>query len=83
MIHNPRWPTFPEFVSYLLDAVSQGQALDMHWTPITEFCTPCMFNFSVIAHTETLQVRKVYITTDYMYVTYIFCAIGRSTVYHL
>lgn len=60
MIHNPRWPTFPEFVSYLLDAVSQGQILDMHWTPITEFCTPCMFNFNVIAHTETLQVLIVH-----------------------
>ncbi|XP_044265531.1 carbohydrate sulfotransferase 11 [Tribolium madens] len=56
-----KWPTFPEFVLYLLDCVKQGQTLDMHWTPITEFCTPCMFNFDIIAHTETLQEDQQYI----------------------
>lgn len=41
----------------------------MHWTPITEFCTPCMFNFNVIAHTETLQVTGPYcvIYDSYIY----------------
>lgn len=56
-----RWPTFGEFVSYLLDSVKQGHTLDMHWTPITEFCTPCMFNFDIIAHTETLQEDQEFI----------------------
>lgn len=46
---------------YLLDCVKQSQPLDMHWTPITEFCTPCMFDFDIIAHTETLQEDQQYL----------------------
>lgn len=56
-----KWPTFPEFVRFLLDSVKNGQVLDMHWTPITEFCTPCMFDFDIIAHTETLQEDQEYL----------------------
>ncbi|XP_019881593.2 carbohydrate sulfotransferase 11 [Aethina tumida] len=56
-----RWPSFPEFVEYLVDSVKNGERLDMHWTPITEFCTPCMFNFQIIAHTETLQEDQTYL----------------------
>lgn len=56
-----KWPTFPEFVLYLLECVKQGQPLDMHWIPITEFCTPCLFNFTIIAHTETLQEDQQHI----------------------
>lgn len=54
---STRWPTFEEFVRYLLDQYDSGEAMDMHWTPITEFCTPCMVHFSVIAKFETLWVR--------------------------
>jgi hypothetical protein len=60
-LKSEKWPTFPEFVFYLLDCVKQGQPLDMHWTPITDFCTPCMFDFDIIAHTETLQEDQQYI----------------------
>lgn len=56
-----RYPTFAEFISYLLDSAREGQTLDMHWRPITEFCTPCMFDFDVIAHTETLQEDQEYV----------------------
>lgn len=41
-------PTFPEFVEFILENVRQKRALDMHWTPITQFCTPCMFDIKVI-----------------------------------
>ncbi|GJQ80792.1 hypothetical protein Trydic_g9383 [Trypoxylus dichotomus] len=54
-------PTFEEFVLYLLDCVKNGESLDMHWTPIVEFCTPCMFNFDIVAHTETLQEDQEYL----------------------
>ncbi|VEN39213.1 unnamed protein product [Callosobruchus maculatus] len=60
-IHQQRWPTFPEFVAYLLDSLRSGQAPDMHWAPITQFCTPCMFDFKIIAHTETLQDEQRYL----------------------
>ncbi|KRT85433.1 hypothetical protein AMK59_2187, partial [Oryctes borbonicus] len=54
-------PTFEEFVLYLLDCVKNGETLDMHWTPVAEFCTPCMFDFDIIAHTETLQEDQEYL----------------------
>ena len=31
--------------------------MDMHWAPITEFCTPCQIHFDIIINFETLQVR--------------------------
>ncbi|XP_022907704.2 carbohydrate sulfotransferase 11 [Onthophagus taurus] len=58
---DTRWPSFEEFILYLFDCIKDGETLDMHWTPITEFCTPCMFDFDVIAHTETLQEDQEYI----------------------
>ncbi|KAF2878661.1 hypothetical protein ILUMI_27510 [Ignelater luminosus] len=60
-VAKQKWPTFPEFVRFLLDSVKHAQILDMHWTPITEFCTPCMFDFDIIAHTETLQEDQEYL----------------------
>lgn len=60
-IGGPRYPTYPEFVEWFIDFVKSGQPLDMHWTPIVEFCTPCMFNIKVIAHTETLEEDQDYI----------------------
>lgn len=56
-----RWPTFAEFVAYLLDCRKRGDRLDMHWTPITEFCTPCMFKFDVVAKIETLDEDQQYV----------------------
>ncbi|XP_072385912.1 carbohydrate sulfotransferase 11-like [Diabrotica undecimpunctata] len=56
-----RSPTFSEFVEYLVDSVKNREQLDMHWAPIVEFCTPCMFNFQVIAHVETLQEDQMYL----------------------
>lgn len=50
------YPTFPEFVSYLLDEIKAKKELDMHWTPITNFCTPCQVKFNVIVKFESLAV---------------------------
>jgi len=50
-----RWPTFPEFVDFLLFEAKHGADLDMHWTPITNFCTPCQVKFDIIAKFETLE----------------------------
>jgi Sulfotransferase family len=50
-----RWPTFPEFVDFLLVESEKEAGLDMHWTPITNFCTPCQVKFDVIAKFETLE----------------------------
>ncbi|GAB0096286.1 hypothetical protein DMENIID0001_117720 [Sergentomyia squamirostris] len=58
---SPRWPTFPEFVNYLLNEIHSHHELDMHWTPITNFCTPCQVRFNVIAKFETLDEDQKYI----------------------
>lgn len=34
---------------------------DMHWIPITQFCTPCQIKFDVIAKFETLNEDQRYI----------------------
>ncbi|XP_018322881.1 carbohydrate sulfotransferase 11 isoform X1 [Agrilus planipennis] len=60
-LRKQRWPSFSEFVRYLLDTVKNKEPFDMHWAPITQFCTPCMFNFKFIAHTETLEEDQNYI----------------------
>ncbi|XP_072942378.1 carbohydrate sulfotransferase 11 isoform X2 [Epargyreus clarus] len=50
-----RYPVFEEFVSYVLDEAKAKRTLDMHWTPYTDFCTPCKVNFDVILKFETLD----------------------------
>ncbi|KAM3963227.1 carbohydrate sulfotransferase 11 [Aphomia sociella] len=50
-----RYPVFEEFVAYVLDERKAKRSLDMHWTPYTDFCTPCKFNFDVILKFETLD----------------------------
>ncbi|XP_049877189.1 carbohydrate sulfotransferase 11 isoform X2 [Pectinophora gossypiella] len=49
------YPVFEEFVAYILDEKKAGRSLDMHWTPYTDFCTPCKFDFDVILKFETLD----------------------------
>ncbi|KAG8287227.1 hypothetical protein J6590_043595 [Homalodisca vitripennis] len=53
--HSPRWPTFSEFVNYLIHEHNRGHSLDMHWTPITEFCSPCQVEFDLILKFDTLD----------------------------
>ncbi|XP_039277891.1 carbohydrate sulfotransferase 11-like [Nilaparvata lugens] len=59
--YNPRWPTFSEFARYLIDVHRKGEVLDMHWTPIIEFCTPCHIEFDIIAKFETLHEDQKYL----------------------
>lgn len=34
---------------------------DMHWVPITQFCTPCQIKFDIIAKFETLNEDQRYL----------------------
>lgn len=56
-----RWPTFHEFADFLIEEAHEGKELDMHWTPITKFCTPCQVKFDVIAKFETLDEDQQYL----------------------
>ncbi|XP_055608775.1 carbohydrate sulfotransferase 11 [Uranotaenia lowii] len=56
------YPTFAEFVNYLLDEVHHPHTeIDMHWVPVTNFCTPCFFHYDVIAKFETLDEDQNYL----------------------
>ncbi|XP_017891132.1 carbohydrate sulfotransferase 11 [Ceratina calcarata] len=59
--HGPRYPLFEEFVRWLLCQWKAGNELDMHWTPIVTFCTPCQVRFDVIAKFETLHEDQDYL----------------------
>ncbi|XP_015109685.1 carbohydrate sulfotransferase 11 isoform X3 [Diachasma alloeum] len=61
MRHGPRYPLFEEFVRWLLCEWRAGNELDMHWTPVLQFCTPCQVRFDVIAKFETLQEDQNYL----------------------
>lgn len=52
----PQWPSFEEFVRYVMDEAESGKPMDVHWAPYAPFCTPCHYEFDVIAKFETLEV---------------------------
>uniref|UniRef100_A0A336LZ33 Carbohydrate sulfotransferase n=1 Tax=Culicoides sonorensis TaxID=179676 RepID=A0A336LZ33_CULSO len=56
-----RWPTFGEFAEFLIHEYKAKKELDMHWTPITTFCTPCQVKFDIIAKFETLDEDQQYL----------------------
>lgn len=59
---NSRRASFEEFVLYLLDTFRTNEsALDMHWAPVVQFCTPCLVNFNMILKFETLQEDQRYL----------------------
>ncbi|XP_043284254.1 carbohydrate sulfotransferase 11-like [Venturia canescens] len=58
---GPRYPHFEEFVRWLLCEWRAGYELDMHWTPVVNFCTPCQVRFDVIAKFETLHDDQNYL----------------------
>ena len=47
-------PTFEEFVDYLIDTDLALYA-DDHWIPFYLFCTPCLVDYDLIVHFETLD----------------------------
>uniref|UniRef100_A0A1Q3FN39 Carbohydrate sulfotransferase n=1 Tax=Culex tarsalis TaxID=7177 RepID=A0A1Q3FN39_CULTA len=60
--NTQKYPTFAEFVNYMLDEVRHPHfEIDMHWIPVTYFCTPCFFHYDVIAKFETLEEDQNYL----------------------
>ncbi|XP_021695552.1 carbohydrate sulfotransferase 11 isoform X1 [Aedes aegypti] len=63
--NTQKYPTFSEFVNYLLDEVRHPHTeIDMHWIPVTYFCTPCFFHYDVIAKFETLEEDQNYLIAE-------------------
>lgn len=59
--HSPRYPTFSEFVSWLLDEIRKNNFIDMHLVPASKFCTPCLIKFDIIVKFETLEEDQLYL----------------------
>ena len=53
--YGKTFPTFTEFVNYIVDEANAGHSLDMHWTPVYQFCTPCQVNLNHIIRFETFD----------------------------
>ncbi|XP_014093434.2 carbohydrate sulfotransferase 11 isoform X1 [Bactrocera oleae] len=63
-MNTPRYPTFPEFVRWLLKQIQLGiLQMDMHFISSTLFCTPCLINFDVIMKFDTLDEDQLYLIT--------------------
>lgn len=45
---------FREFVQYLLD-VQRPVKMDIHWEPVSQLCSPCVFAYDFIGRFERLQ----------------------------
>lgn len=75
MRHSPRYPLFEEFVRWLLCEWRAGNELDMHWTPVLQFCTPCQVRFDIIVKFETLQVTLLSILLTFLTQLQILCNI--------
>ncbi|XP_049313311.1 carbohydrate sulfotransferase 11 isoform X1 [Bactrocera dorsalis] len=61
-MNSPRYPTFPEFVRWLLVQIKHGSVqIDMHFVSSTMFCTPCLINFDVIMKFDTLDEDQLYL----------------------
>ena len=43
-----------------------GSVLDMHWSPVHSFCTPCQFNLTDIVLFETQDQDMEYILRKYV-----------------
>ncbi|XP_035645922.1 carbohydrate sulfotransferase 8-like [Oncorhynchus keta] len=46
--------TFREFVQYLLD-VRRPVGMDIHWTPVSQLCSPCLLHYDFIGKFESLK----------------------------
>ncbi|XP_018324385.1 carbohydrate sulfotransferase 11-like [Agrilus planipennis] len=53
-------PTFFQFITYVI-RMAKINRFNEHWEPVWSFCTPCFFEFDVIAHVETLQEDADYL----------------------
>lgn len=52
--------TFREFVHYLLD-VQRPVRMDIHWEPVSQLCSPCVFAYDFIGRFESLQEEAAFL----------------------
>ncbi|KAK2862774.1 hypothetical protein Q5P01_002307 [Channa striata] len=49
------YPSFHNFVQYLLDPKTRQQPFEPHWKQMHHLCHPCLVQYDFVGHQETLQ----------------------------
>lgn len=52
---SPNFPTFEEFLKFIVQSYKNNKALDEHWCPYWKFCTPCTINYTLVLKLDTLK----------------------------
>ncbi|XP_018023525.1 carbohydrate sulfotransferase 10 [Hyalella azteca] len=55
---KPCFPTFPQYVDYILEQYAAGKMLDEHWQPYTLFCSLCQVNFTYVLAFENIAEEQ-------------------------
>ena len=59
--HNKRTsenlPIFWEFVQFVIDS-KQSEPWDVHWKPISQYCSMCMLNYDYVIKFEKLIIES-------------------------
>ncbi|XP_068164937.1 carbohydrate sulfotransferase 12-like [Antennarius striatus] len=49
------FPSFHNFIQYLIDRKTQRKPFDQHWRPMYQLCNPCLIKYDFIGYQETLS----------------------------
>ncbi|KAF2365121.1 Sulfotransferase [Trinorchestia longiramus] len=55
------YPSFPQFVDFIVQEHAEGKRLDEHWMPYTHFCSLCQVNYTYVLKFEYLQEEQNYL----------------------
>lgn len=58
--------TFKEFLEFVIWSDKLG-ITDIHWTPYTELCAPCLLDYQYILHLETIKTEAKVLLHDVGY----------------
>lgn len=55
------YPTFPQYVDYIVRRYVTGAHMDEHWHPYSTFCSLCQVNYDYILRFENIEEEQNYI----------------------
>ena len=53
------FPTFRQFVDYIISPSPRGKKIDPHWSTYASGCAPCLVNYDAILKLETSEEDEV------------------------
>lgn len=55
------YPTFSQYIDYIINEYDTGEHMDEHWHPYSTFCSLCQVNYDYILRFETVEEEQNYI----------------------